>query len=78
MGLIFGGVLLDYIEFPKGAMLGTVPADIVWNLGFVAGPATSVFTFFGMALYMGYKIDRVRHKEITDELAIRHAAKDET
>ena len=78
MGLIFGGVLLDYIEFPKGAMLGTVPADIVWNLGFVAGPATSVFTFFGMALYMGYKIDRARHKEITDELAIRHAAKNET
>jgi GPH family glycoside/pentoside/hexuronide:cation symporter len=71
MGLIFGGILLDYIEFPRGAVLGTVPEDIVWSLGFVAGPATSVFTFFGMALYMGYKIDRVRHKEITDQLAER-------
>ena len=76
MGLIFGGVLLDYIEFPRGAILGTVPDETVWNLGFVAGPATSVFTFFGMALYMGYKIDRVRHKEITDQLAERRKLND--
>ena len=68
MGLIFGGILLDYIEFPRGAILGTVPADTVWNLGFIAGPATSVFTFFGMVLYMRYKIDRARHNEIIDQL----------
>ncbi len=76
MGLIFGGVLLDYIEFPRGAIMGTVPADTVWNLGFIAGPATSVFTFFGMALYMRYKIDRARHQEIMVQLAAIHATKD--
>jgi GPH family glycoside/pentoside/hexuronide:cation symporter len=73
MGLIFGGILLDYIEFPRGATLGSVAPEIVWNLGFIAGPATSVFTFFGMALYMGYKIDRKRHQEITRQLEVQRA-----
>lgn len=68
-GLIFGGVLLDYIEFPKGAVMGTVPEDTVWQLGFIAGPATSVFTFFGMFLYLRYRISRKRHEEITRALA---------
>jgi GPH family glycoside/pentoside/hexuronide:cation symporter len=68
LGLIFGGVLLDYIAFPRGATMGSVPEDIVWQLGFIAGPATSVFTFFGMLLYLGYRIDRKRHAEIVDEL----------
>jgi Na+/melibiose symporter-like transporter len=75
MGLIFGGVLLDFIEFPRGAILGSVPADTVWNLGFIAGPATSVFTFFGMVLYMRYKIDRTRHQEIIALLEVKRAEK---
>ena len=68
LGLIFGGVLLDFIAFPRGAVMGSVPEDTVWQLGFIAGPATSVFTFFGMWLYMGYRIDRKRHAEIMAEL----------
>ncbi len=71
MGLIFGGVLLDYIQFPRGAEMGSVPDTIVWQLGFIAGPATSVFTFFGMMMYLGYRIDRKRHAEISVELARR-------
>lgn len=71
MGLIFGGILLDFIAFPRGAKLGEVEAETVWQLGLIAGPATSIFTFFGMALYMGYRIDRARHEEITRELARR-------
>lgn len=69
MGLIFGGVLLDLIQFPRGARLGEVATDTVWQLGVIAGPATSIFTFFGMALYMGYRIDRKRHEDIIRELA---------
>ena len=74
LGLIAGGILLDFITFPRGAALGEVPVDTVWNLGFIAGPATSVFTFFGMVLYMGYRIDRRRHEEIKLRLAERREA----
>lgn len=71
MGLIFGGILLDYIQFPRGAMMGEVPADISWQLGFIAGPATSVITLTGLILYLGYRIDRNRHAEIMAELDSR-------
>jgi GPH family glycoside/pentoside/hexuronide:cation symporter len=64
LGLVFGGILLDYIAFPRGVAAGDVPADIVWKLGFIVGPATSVITFCGMALYIRYRITRARHVEI--------------
>tara|TARA_B110000305_G_C18876718_1_gene375645 strand:- start:11 stop:556 length:546 start_codon:yes stop_codon:yes gene_type:complete len=64
MGLVFGGTLLDLIQFPRGALMGSVPADTVWLLGFIAGPATSVFTVLGVLMYLGYQIDERRHQEI--------------
>jgi Na+/melibiose symporter-like transporter len=67
-GLIFGGILLDFIQFPRGASIGEVDPDVVWQLGFIAGPSTSVFTFTGLLLYMGYRISRQRHQEILEEL----------
>ncbi|MBL6690400.1 MAG: MFS transporter [Pseudomonadales bacterium] len=70
-GLVFGGMLIDFIEFPRGAALGTVPADTVWQLGLIAGPATSIFTMLGLVLYLRYRIDRRRHEEIMRELAAR-------
>lgn len=72
-GLVFGGMLIDYIEFPRGAALGSVPADTVWQLGLIAGPATSIFTMLGLVLYLRYRIDRRRHEEIMRELAARQA-----
>lgn len=70
MGLILGGIMLDVIEFPRGAAMGSVPEDTVWQLGFIVGPATSVVTFFGLLLYLGYRIDRHRHSEIQAELVV--------
>ncbi|MDG1233311.1 MAG: MFS transporter [Pseudomonadales bacterium] len=71
IGLVAGGILLDFIAFPRGALMGSVPAEIVWQLGFIAGPATSVFTLAGLALYVRYRIDRKRHAEIMQSLGER-------
>jgi GPH family glycoside/pentoside/hexuronide:cation symporter len=71
MGLILGGVLLDLIAFPRGAKAGQVDPDIVWQLGFLAGPATSIFTFLGMYFYLGYRVDKARHAEISLALSNR-------
>ena len=68
MGAIAGGILLDVIEFPRGAVAGSVPADTVWYLGFLEGPATSVLSICGVLLYLRYSIDRKRHTEIRMEL----------
>lgn len=71
-GLVFGGLLIDLIAFPRGASMGDVPAETVWQLGFIAGPATSIFTMVGLLLYLRYRIDRKRHEEIVEEIAARN------
>lgn len=78
IGLVAGGILLDFIAFPRGALMGSVPAEIVWQLGFIAGPATSVFTLGGLALYVRYRIDRKRHAAIMQSLRARSAKGDGT
>jgi glycoside/pentoside/hexuronide:cation symporter, GPH family len=72
-GVFLGGLLIDFIAFPRGAAAGTVPAETVWMLGFLQGPATSVFTMIGLVLYFGYRLDRKRHAEIMAELDARRA-----
>jgi Na+/melibiose symporter-like transporter len=74
LGIFIGGMILDLIAFPRGAAAGTVPADIIWNLGFIQGPATSIFTLIGLFLYLGYRLDRKRHAEIMAELEVRRRA----
>ena len=54
--------------------MGEVEADIVWQLGLIAGPATSVFSTIGVLCYLFYRIDRKRHAGITAALAERQAA----
>lgn len=71
IGLIVGGVLLDFIEFPKNAEAGSVAKDVVWQLGFVQGPATSAFMLVGVLLFYRYPLTRLRHQEIIQALKKR-------
>lgn len=67
-GTIVGGIALDLIAFPKKALPGTVDPDVIFNLGLVQGPLTSIFTLMGLLLYLGYRLTRERHEEIVVEL----------
>jgi len=73
LGTVIGGLALDTIAFPKTALPGSVDADVIWNLGLVQGPLTSLFSFAGLLLYMGYRLSRSRHEEIVQALADRKA-----
>ena len=53
------------------AVRGEVHADTVWNLGFVAGPATSTFSLLALLFYLRYRINRRRHAEVVAELRER-------
>ena len=70
---IIGGVGLDLIEFPRGAAYGEVSADVLFRLGLVAGPATSVIGLAILMFYLGYRLDRERIAEIQIELTERRA-----
>jgi GPH family glycoside/pentoside/hexuronide:cation symporter len=71
---IMGGVGLDLISFPRGAAPGEVPAEVLFWLGMVAGPLTSVVGLLILAFYMGYRLDRTRITEIQQQLALRRGA----
>tara|TARA_A100000164_G_scaffold326760_1_gene312624 strand:- start:158 stop:682 length:525 start_codon:yes stop_codon:yes gene_type:complete len=71
IGILIGGFLLKYIEFPEAATRGSLSDDMVWNVGFIAGPATSIFTLGALGFYFFYRIDRKRHEEILEALAKR-------
>ena len=71
LGLFIGGIILDIVAFPEQATYGTVPADVIWNLGFFVGPATSVFTLIAVGLFFFYRIDKAAHARIVGELTRR-------
>ena len=68
IGALLGGIVLDLIEFPRGALAGSVAPDTVWMLGLVEGPVTSVVSIIGVMFYFRYRIDRKRHAEILEGL----------
>ncbi len=71
MGTLVGGVLLSVIEFPERAVRGEIPAETVWNLGLIAGPATSIFSLLALGFYLRYRITHRRHMQIIAALAER-------
>ncbi len=75
-GIVLGGIVIDLIAFPKGAVAGTVAPDVLWNLGLFQSPLPSIFVFIAVMLYAGYGLDRARHADILRQLAARRAAND--
>jgi len=73
LGTVVGGLALDLIAFPKTALPGTIDPDVIWRLGFVQGPFTSMFSLAGLVLYLGYQLTRSRHEEIVKALRERQA-----
>lgn len=78
MGVILGGVMISLIDFPTAATRGEVVAETVWNLGFIAGPATSVFSLLALLFYFRYRINYKRHQEIVAELELRRGRAEAT
>jgi len=74
VGVVVGGWVIDWIDFPRGAHAGTVPDEVLWNLGLYQAPLPSIFVFIAVILYSGYQLDRNRHAEIVAELNRRRAA----
>ena len=74
IGVVLGGFMLSLIYFPTGAVRGDVLPDTVWNLGLVAGPATSVFSLLALVFYFRYRISYQRHQQIVSGLEFRRTS----
>ena len=73
LATILAGAGLDLINFPRGAAMGEAPPEVVFNLGLIAGPLTSVIGLLLLFFYLGYRLDRQKMADIQAELAQRRA-----
>jgi GPH family glycoside/pentoside/hexuronide:cation symporter len=67
-GNFLGGVLLDWIHFPRGgaeAAIGAVPQATIDKLGWIAGPGLVVFYLCALLFIARMRIDRARYAEIS-------------
>ena len=73
-GNFLGGVILDLIEFPRGAVdaaVGQVPDETVLRLGLIAGPGLVVFHLVSVWFISRLKLTRERYAEVAAQLAAR-------
>ncbi|HKP63968.1 MAG TPA: MFS transporter [Polyangiales bacterium] len=71
LGHVLAGAAIDIIKFPVKAAPGTVPEDVLAQLGFVQGPLAAIPAFIAIIFYARYRIDKQRHAEIQRALAER-------
>ena len=75
IGQFVAGVSLDVIGLSPGAAPGSVPEATVQLLGMVYGPGTAVLGVISLILLTGYKLDRKRHADVLETLALRRVPK---
>ena len=77
-GTMIAGFALDVISWPAGAELtdgvATIPPDTIQSLGIVYGPLVGVFALLAPFAYWGYDLDRARHQQVLEALAVRNEA----
>ena len=71
IGAATSGIVLDIIEWPTGESVQSaadVPAETLFQLAMVAGPALAIGFIPAVLLWRNYKLTKRRHGEILTEL----------
>ena len=61
LGASLAGVILDVSAFPTGAAIGEVPAESLFRLGLIYGPALMMFSLAAAWFISRYQLDRAGH-----------------
>lgn len=74
-GHIVAGFAIDYyIKLPPQSEPGEVADDVLFRLGIVDGPFAMFWGIVAAFVYLGYRIDKTRYREIRTQLEQRKAA----
>lgn len=68
IGQLFVGIMLDVMNFPKGAKPESIDPNSLWNLGLVDGPLAIIPGIIAAFFYGRYAIDRRRYTETRRQL----------
>lgn len=67
-GIFFGGLILDFLAFPRGASPGDVEPGLILNLGITLGVIVPLLHLIPIAIYSRYKLTREVVEGIRREL----------
>ena len=73
IGSFIGGFVLDFIKLPANAAPGTIPAEVLFNLGIVMGPLLALFFLVPYFFARRIKLSKERYDEVRLELEQRAA-----
>jgi GPH family glycoside/pentoside/hexuronide:cation symporter len=73
LGHFLAGVALDIIQFPVKSTPGEVDPEVIYWLGMLDSPISVIPGLLAALVYAGYRINRKRHVEIQDQLALKRA-----
>ena len=70
LGAWLAGIALDLVSFPKGAEIGEVPEESLFQLGLFYGPALLLLGLVSASLIARYRVDRAGHQQAVVSLGI--------
>ena len=63
VGAFIAGFALDWIHFPRDAVAGEVPADVIFDLGLIYGPSLMILYLLALGAISFYQITRDGHQD---------------
>ena len=69
LGAMLAGAAIDFVGLNPNANPAEAPQAAINGLGLLYGPGVMIFCLLPIVLIWGYDIDRVRHRQIRDEIA---------
>ena len=68
-GHLFAGVMLDiFVRLPNEAIPGKLADDVLFRLGFTAGPIMALAAIVSLAIYSRYRLSAAEHAQILAKL----------
>jgi Na+/melibiose symporter-like transporter len=68
LGVIFGGLIIDFLGFPKGVKPDLIDPGVITRLGMTMGLALPLANFLPVSLFAFFKLSRHQHEAIRKEL----------
>jgi len=71
LGVFVGGLVIDLLQFPRGALPSEVDPGLIFRLGVVLGVGIPLLHLIPLSLITRYKLTRAEHARIREALMLR-------
>jgi GPH family glycoside/pentoside/hexuronide:cation symporter len=68
LGVFVGGIIIDLLQFPRGALPSSVDPDVIFRFGLVAGILIPLLNIIPITLIFRYRLTREEHARIREAL----------